>query len=103
MAWLLLATLMLMGAVGHDGASVVQRRQPAARRLTEYNVLTNNTELPALQVIDENCRKLVVVFCAVKKADEAGTIHDSYLKVSVLSVLEKAPSLVRLSDFVPIG
>ncbi len=101
MAWLmLLAVLALLLAAGHAGTGcahspVLHRGQPAVRRLAEYVELTNTTQLPVLREIDKDCKRLLVVFCAVKKADEAGTIHDTYLKVSVLSVLEKAPSLVR--------
>ena len=76
-------------------APVLQQRQPGARQLTEYNKLTNTTELPVLRAVDRSCGRLVVVFCAVKKQGEAATTHDIYLKISVLSVLEKAPSLVR--------
>lgn len=104
MAWsALVAALALLLAAGnaclHAHPPWLQKRQPAARRLAEYSELTNTTELPALRGIDQGCGRLVVVFCAVKKAGEAATVHDTYLKVSVLSVLEKAPSLIPVLLF----
>lgn len=101
MAWLaLLATLALRLAAGNAGNGHAHPQgQPAARHLAEYSELTNTTELPVLGAIDKTCGRLVVIWCAVKKAGEAATIHDSYLKVSVLSVLEKAPSVVPVLLF----
>ncbi len=82
-------------AAQRDGA----RGAPAGRRLTEYVELTNTTELPALAAIDRSCGRLVVVWCAVKQEGEGASVYDSYLKVSLLSVLAKAPSVVPVLLF----
>lgn len=61
---------------------LLRQAQPTARRLTEYIELTNTTELPVLRAIDASCGRLVVIWCAVKKAGEGASVSDSYLKVS---------------------
>jgi len=83
------------------GAAYPTLTHPAARgrRLAEYTELTNTTELPVLRAMDRGCRRLVVVWCAVKTPGEGANVYDSYLKVSMLSVLEKAPSLVPVLLF----
>ena len=64
------------------GRLLLRQAQPAARRLAEYIELTNTTELPVLRAIDASCGRLVVIWCAVKKAGEGASVSDSYLKVS---------------------
>ena len=64
------------------GRLLLRQAQPTARRLTEYIELTNTTELPVLRAIDASCGRLVVIWCAVKKAGEGASVSDSYLKVS---------------------
>ena len=74
-------------------------RLGGARRLAEFNERTNTTELPVLRAIDASCGRLAVVWCAVKKGGERPSVYDSYLKVSILSVLDKAPSVLPVLLF----
>ncbi|KAK9835958.1 hypothetical protein WJX81_001463 [Elliptochloris bilobata] len=70
-----------------------------ARRLSEFTELTNTSELPVLRDIDASCGRLAVIWCAVKKEGEGPSVYDSYLKVSILSVLDKAPSVLPVLLF----
>ena len=74
-------------------------RPGGARQLAEYEYMTNTTELPRLRAIDESCRRLVVVWCAAKQGGDGISVYDTYLKVSILSALDKAPHVVPVLLF----
>ena len=74
-------------------------RRGGARQLAEYEYMTNTTELPRLRGIDKSCGRLVVLWCAAKAEGDGVSVYDTYLKVSILSALDKAPSVLPVLMF----